>query len=85
MTPNTMLEKEFKYYLDHHDSLVKSHYGRYIVIKDDTILGDFNSEVEAILSAKNTLNLQLGTFLVQHCMPGKENYTQLFHSRVSFY
>lgn len=79
-----MLEKEFKYYLENHSSLVKSHFGRYIVIKDEKILGDFNSEIEAILFAKNDLGLKLGTFLVQHCMPGKENYTQLFHSRVSF-
>ena len=79
-----MLDKEFKYYIDNQEEIVKSHFGRYIVIKDTEILGDFNSEVEAILFAKNNLQLPLGTFLVQHCMPGKENYTQLFHSRVSF-
>lgn len=79
-----MLKNEFQYYLDNQEALVKSHFGRYIVIKDNNILGDFNSEIEAILFAKNELKLPLGTFLVQHCMPGKENYTQLFHSRVSF-
>jgi hypothetical protein len=79
-----MLNQEFKYYLDHQEQLVKAHFGRYIVIKDNEVLGDYNSEVEAILFAKNNLNLPLGSFLVQHCMPGKENYTQLFHSRVSF-
>ena len=79
-----MLDNEFKYYLHNQDSLVKSHFGRYIIVKDDKVLGDFNSEIEAILFGKNELKLPLGTFLVQHCMPGKENYTQLFHSRVSF-
>lgn len=79
-----MLEKEFKYYLDHQDELVKDHYGRYIVIKDDKVLGDFGSEVEAVIHAKNNLKLKLGTFLVQHCMPGEGNYTQFFHSRVMF-
>jgi hypothetical protein len=27
---------------------------------------------------------QLGTFLVQKCGPGQDNFTQSFHSRVSF-
>lgn len=74
-----MLEKEFKYYLDNQDTLVKSHYGRYIIIKDDSVLGDFGSEIEAILYGKNELKLELGTFLVQQCLAGKENYTQFFH------
>ena len=80
----TMLKKEFEYYLANHEELVKKHFGRYIVIKDQNVLGDFGSEVEAILYAKNKLNLPLGTFLVQHCLPGEENYTQFFHSRVMF-
>mgnify|MGYP001594964556 CR=1 FL=1 len=77
-----MLEKEFQYYLKNQDDLVKQHYGRFIVIKDEKVLGDFGSEVEAILHARKELKLELGTFLVQQCMPGKANYTQMFHSRV---
>jgi hypothetical protein len=82
--PVLELEKEFQYYLDHQDLLVKSHYGRYIVIKDEKVLGDFGTEVEAIIYSKDKLNLKLGSFLVQHCLPGEENYTQFFHSRVMF-
>lgn len=78
----SMLQKEFKYYLDHQDELAKEHFGRYIIIKDQKVLGDFSSEVEAILHAKKEIGLKLGTFLVQHCLPGKENYTQVFHSRL---
>ena len=79
-----MLKEEFKYYVDHQDELVKDHFGRYIVIKDQKVLGDFGTEVEAILYAKNDLQLEMGTFLVQQCLPGKENYTQFYHSRVMF-
>jgi hypothetical protein len=79
--PTLELEKEFQYYLDNQDELVKSHFGRYIVIKDERVLGDFGTEVEAILYSKDNLNLKLGTFLIQHCLPGEENYTQFFHSR----
>lgn len=77
-----MLDKEFKYYIENQLELVKKHYGRYIIIKDQNVFGDFNSEVEAILYGKNELKFELGSFLVQHCLPGKENYTQMFHSRV---
>lgn len=77
-----MLEKEFKYYKEHQEELVKQHYARYIIIKDEKVYGDFDSEVGAILYAKNDLKFQLGTFLIQHCLPGADNYTQLFHSRV---
>ncbi|MFM9838937.1 MAG: hypothetical protein ACKVOQ_11775 [Cyclobacteriaceae bacterium] len=79
-----MLEKEFKYYLDNQSELVKTHFGRYVTIQGESILGDFGTEIEAIIHAKNVLNLPMGTFLVQHCMPGEENYTQYFHSRVMF-
>jgi prephenate dehydrogenase len=79
-----MLEREFKYYLDHQEELVKAHYGRFILIKEDKVLGDFGSEVEAIVHARSVLNLKMGSFLVQHCLPGEENYTQYFHSRVMF-
>ena len=77
-----MLEKEFQYYKEHQDELVKTHYAKYIIIKDQLVYGDFDSEVGAILHAKNELKFELGTFLVQHCLPGTDNYTQLFHSRV---
>jgi hypothetical protein len=79
-----MLEKEFKYYLEHQSELAKKHFSRYIIIKDEKIYGDFSTEIEAVISAKNDLKFELGTFLVQHCLPGVENYTQFFHSRVMF-
>lgn len=79
-----MLEKEFQYYLENQKELTKQHFSRFIIIKDQKILGDFSNEIEAVLAAKNELGLELGTFLVQQCLPGIENYTQFFHSRVLF-
>ena len=69
------LENEFKYYIEHQNELVNAHYGRFVIIKDFKVLGDFGSEVEAILFAKSRLHLAMGTFIVQHCLPGEENYT----------
>ena len=76
------LEKEFKYYLEHQDELVKKYNGKFIVIKNREVIGAFDSELEAI--EKTAEKHELGTFLVQKCEPGSESYTQTYHSRVTF-
>ncbi len=76
------LEKEFKYYLEHQDELVKEYNGKFIVIKDCEVIGVFDSELEAV--EKTAEKYELGTFLVQKCEPGTESYTQTYHSRVLF-
>ncbi len=79
---NGNLKKEFRYYLDHQDELVKKYAGKFIVIKDAKVIGDFDSDLQAVQeTAKHHL---LGTFLVQKCEPGEESYTQVYHSRVAF-
>lgn len=75
-----MLENEFKYYLNHQSELVKKYNGRFIVIMGETIIGDYASHSEAYNETIKTH--QLGTFLIQHCLPGKESYTQTFYSQV---
>lgn len=76
------LEKEFEYYINHQDELVEKYRGKFIVIKDNEVLGAFDSDLEAI--KETTKKHELGTFMVQKCEPGKESYTQTFHSRVAF-
>jgi len=76
------LEKEFKYYLDNQDELVKKYNGRFIVIKNQKVIGDYSTELEAI--KKTSQKEELGTFLIQKCEPGSDSYSQMFHSRVAF-
>jgi hypothetical protein len=75
-----MLEKEFKYYLDHQAELVKKYNGKFLVIKDDKVIGDYSSHAEAYNNAVKTE--KLGTFLIQHCVPGTEGFSQTFNSQV---
>lgn len=77
-----MLEKEFKYYLDNQSELLKKYKGRYIVIKDHDILGDYSNELEALEDTKK--NHKIGTFLIQKCTPGTIDHTETYHSRVVF-
>jgi len=75
------LEKEFNYYLEHQDELVKKYDGKFIVIKDCAVIGAFDSELEAI--ERTAEQYELGTFLVQKCEPGNQAYTATYHSRIA--
>jgi len=70
---NKILEAEFQWYLDHQDELVAKYNGRVLVIKDGAVIGDYDSEVEAVFATEK--KYPLGTFLVQRCTPGSEAYT----------
>lgn len=75
-----LLREEFEYYRTHQDELVSRYRGQYVVIKGHQVLGHYDTEMEAIRETKKSH--ELGTFLVQKCEPGSDNYTQTYHSRV---
>jgi len=76
------LQKEFQYYLSHQNELVHQYNGKYVVIKEERVIGAYDSEIEAI--EETSKNHEAGTFLVQKCEPGSESYTQTYHSRAVF-
>jgi len=78
-----MLEKEFQYYIDNQNELVRKYNGKYIVIKNQQVIGAYNSHLEAY--NESLKSNKLGTFLIQHCFPGPESYTVRFHSRAIIY
>ncbi len=77
-----MLDIEFQYYLDHQDELVDKYFGKYLVIKGLSVIGVHDTEIMAYENAIK--NHPAGTFMVQHCTPGIEAYTQTYYSRVVF-
>ena len=77
-----MLDTEFKYYVDHQEELVKRYRDRYIVIRGTEVVGDYDTLPAAFGAA--SAKFPPGTFLIQHCTPGPESYTQHFGSRVAF-
>lgn len=79
---NIMLKEEFEFYLAHQEELVEKYRGKFIVIKNKKVIGEYDTEVDAY--AKTVANEELGTFLIQECQPGNENYTQTFRTRVIF-
>ncbi|MFA7402183.1 MAG: hypothetical protein WCZ21_06600 [Bacteroidales bacterium] len=77
-----MLDKELQYYIDNQNELVAKYIGKYLVIKGQTIIGVYDTEIEAY--SETVKKHELGTFLIQECQPGDENYTQTFRTRVIF-
>lgn len=77
-----MLDKEFNYYIDNQAKLIKKYDGKYIVIKGFEVIGSYDTEADAYYETQK--KHKLGTFLIQLCKQGKDNYTQTFHSRVIF-
>lgn len=77
-----MLEKEFQYYLDHQKELVDKYSGKILVIVGEEVVGVYEDQAKAYLETIQTH--KPGTFLIQRCSPGDKDYTQTFHSRVSF-
>lgn len=78
----SQLSDEFRYYLAHQSEFVDKYSGKFVVIKNDTLLGVYDDEIQAV--AETRKNEEMGTFLVQLVTPGEEAYTQTFHSRVTF-
>ena len=75
-----MLEDNFKYYLKNQDELVKKYNGKFIVIKDNKVVDVYETYEDAYFESET--KYELGTFIIQHCLPGDESYTHTFHSRV---
>ncbi len=77
------LKREFDYFLEHHEELLKDYSGKHLVIKGEKVVGAYDSEEEAYF--KSLEKHEPGTFLVQLCTPGDEAYTVTFYTpRVSF-
>ena len=72
------LEREFQYYLLHQDEMVEKYDGKYIAIKDDQVVGVYESDFTAVTEMQK--DHELGTFLVQKVSAGDTNYAQTFHS-----
>lgn len=74
------LKKLYQYYTSHKNELLKEYLNRFLVIKDNQIIGDYNSQEEAY---KETIKThEPWTFIIQHCVE-KEDVV-VYHSRVSF-
>ena len=76
------LKDEFEYYLEHQSELAEKYEGKYIVIKNKKVIGDYDDQISAIETTAKEHDL--GTFLVQKCDPDPDSTIHTFHSRAYF-
>lgn len=83
MNANETLKQYYQFFMDNIEELAGKYKGRFVVIKDNAVVGDYDSEMEAY--SESVKQFPLGTFLIQECKSSdKESYTQTFRSRVRF-
>jgi len=75
-----MLEKEYKYFQDNLESLLKEHKGKFLIIKDASVQGIFNTYNEALANALT--KYKLGQFLIQECIKESLSTAHFFNSNV---
>jgi len=68
-----MFETELQFFKNHQDELLRTYQGRVLVIRGESVEGDYGSPLEAYLAAKE--KFEPSTFLIQPCMPGPDAYT----------
>jgi hypothetical protein len=76
-----MLEREFQYYLDHQKELLNQYEGRFLVVVGEKVVGNYTNHEDALLESAG--KYPMGTFLIQKCTQGREDYSVTFHSRVA--
>ncbi len=70
------LEPELNYFIAHQKVLVRKYKGKFLVIKDQKVQDVFDTIREAYFGGQK--KFELGTFIIQRCIPGPEAYTRYF-------
>ncbi len=75
-----MLNKEYKYFKDNLDTLLKEYEGKFLVIKDESVIASFDNYNEALEFALS--KFEVGQFLIQECVEKDLTTAQFFNSYV---
>jgi hypothetical protein len=68
-----MLYDEMQYFIANQNMLVEQYNGKVLVIKGQKVIGAYKDALEAYFEAQK--QHELGTFIIQHCLPGPDAYT----------
>jgi hypothetical protein len=68
-----MLQAELDYFIAHQDELVRQYRGKVLVLKDQQVVGVYDTLLRAYLEAQK--HYALGSFMLQPCEPGPDAYT----------
>ena len=71
-------KKDFDYFLKNYHDFYSEYGHRFLVIKNESVLGAYDSEIDAI--TETTKEHLLGTFIVQECNGDESGYTNYISS-----
>lgn len=71
-------KNDFEYFIHHYQELFSQYGHKFIVIRNNKILGLYNTELEAI--NETSKEYPLGTFIVQECNGDESGYTNYISS-----
>jgi len=77
-----MADKNYEYFISNFDALYKKYKDKFVVIKNSTIIGSYNTFEDAY-DASIKIE-ELGTFLIQHCSKTKDSIAFFSSNNVSF-
>lgn len=75
------INKNYDFFKENFDSIVKGHIGQYVVIKDCAVFGYFKTMIQAIQSMESK-GYNLGEYIVQECVKNITDNMAVYHSRV---
>ncbi len=73
-----MFTEELDFFIENQEQLVKQFLGKILVLKGRQVVGVYDTNLEAYLSAQE--QYPLGTFMLQPCKPGPDAYTVTINS-----
>jgi hypothetical protein len=77
-----VFSRELGFFIEHQDDLVEKYRGRVLVLRGESVEGDFESALAAYLFAKD--RFAPGTYMIQPCAPGREAYTVTISSSAAW-
>jgi hypothetical protein len=75
-------ESDYNYFIENLKSLYKEYGGKFLAIKDEAVIGSYDSFLDAFYETVKTQ--KLGTFIIQECVDDPEKLVQHFQSNVAF-
>ena len=73
-----MFQEELKFFQQNQNSFVSQYFGKILVIKGNILLGIYDTALVAL--KETTKNYELGSFMIQPCIPGPDAYTVTINS-----
>lgn len=77
------IQSNFNYFKANRDAIIKDHLNQFVVIKDESVIGYYTSEQEA-LKIMASKGFPLGSFNIQKCITAEEGRALYYTRRVAF-